>query len=130
MQPVLSLREASDAVSDLGWRYLLGTLRTSVPVRSLVQAAEISASAVRACGADADQHLRADLRPERVVFNLQSADQGAVTARDAELAHQISDAVRRSGLATDPEIGSGVARSVEMLEIAVDAAAIAAVRPF
>ena len=66
MEQVLSRREASDAVSDQGWRYLLGALRTSVHVGSLVQAAEVAERAVAVCGADADGHLRVDLRPDRV----------------------------------------------------------------
>jgi hypothetical protein len=33
---LLSRAAASEAVSDIGWRYLLGTLALSVPVRSLV----------------------------------------------------------------------------------------------
>jgi 4a-hydroxytetrahydrobiopterin dehydratase len=35
---LLSRAAASEAVSDTGWRYLLGTLALSVPVRSLAQA--------------------------------------------------------------------------------------------
>ena len=46
----LSRRQASDAVSGLGWRYMLGVLRTRVRVESLAQAVEVSARAVAACG--------------------------------------------------------------------------------
>ena len=35
---LLSRTAASEAVSDIGWRYLLGTLALSVPVRSLASA--------------------------------------------------------------------------------------------
>jgi len=130
MERTLGRQEASDAVSDLGWRYLLGALRTSVPVGSLTRAAEAATAAVAACGDDADQHLRVDLRPERVVLTLQSLDRAALTARDTELAHLISASVRAAGLRTLPETGTAAARSVQILEIAVDALDIAAVRPF
>jgi 4a-hydroxytetrahydrobiopterin dehydratase len=130
MERTLGRQEASDAVSGLGWRYLLGALRTSVPVGSLTRAAEAATAAVAACGDDADQHLRVDLRPERVVLTLQSLDRAALTARDTELAHLISASVRAAGLRTLPETGTAAARSVQILEIAVDALDIAAVRPF
>jgi hypothetical protein len=40
----VSRTAASEAVSDIGWRYLLGTLAVSVPVRSLAQASEVAAA--------------------------------------------------------------------------------------
>jgi 4a-hydroxytetrahydrobiopterin dehydratase len=130
MERKLSRQEASDAVLDDGWRYLLGALRTSVPAESLARAADVLASSVAACGAHADQHLRADVRPDRVVLTLQSVDAAEVTDLDAELAHRISAAVREAGLPTGPEIGTGTPRSDQMLEIAIDALDIAAIRPF
>jgi len=130
MEQMLSRQEASDAVSDRGWRFLLGTLRTSVPVESLARAAEVAARAVEVCGSDADGHLRVDIRPERVVLTLQSLEQAALTARDVDLAHQLSAAMNEAGLRTVPEIGAGAPRSVQLLEIGIDALDIAAVRPF
>ncbi|MBW8795548.1 MAG: 4a-hydroxytetrahydrobiopterin dehydratase [Streptomyces sp.] len=130
MEHILSRREASEAVHDCGWRFLLGTLRTSVSVRSLAQAVRVAADAVAACGSDADRHLLVDARPDRVVFTLQSSVHAAVTAKDVELARRISLAVDRTGLLTAPEIGTGAPRSVQLLEIAIDALDIAAVRPF
>jgi len=53
-------------VEPIGWRYLLGTLSVSVPVRSLAQGNRVAAAAVAASGQDADGHLRVDLRPDRV----------------------------------------------------------------
>jgi 4a-hydroxytetrahydrobiopterin dehydratase len=130
MSPTLTRTEASDAVNDLGWRYILGTLRTSVPVHSLAEASQVTASAVTACGTDADQHLRADLRPGRVVFTLQSLDEATVTKRDIELANVIAAAVGESGLRTDPDLHPGAPRSVQLLEIGIDAINIASIRPF
>jgi len=38
----MNSQAVSDAVSGLGWRYILGTLRTSVSVRSLAEAADVA----------------------------------------------------------------------------------------
>jgi 4a-hydroxytetrahydrobiopterin dehydratase len=130
MEKKLTRQEASDAVSELGWRYVLGTLTTTVPVESLNQAAEVAAAGVNACGADADGHLRVDLRPDRVVLTLRSWVREEVTTRDVELAHRVSAAARKAGLHTGPGVGTGAPRSVQLLEIAIDALDIAAVRPF
>jgi pterin-4a-carbinolamine dehydratase len=130
MEQVLSRPEASAAVQDSGWRFLLGTLRTSVPVGSLAQATGFAADAVAVCGDDADGHLRVDARPDRVVFTLQSLEHAAVTTLDVELAHRISATANKSGLLTEPEIGTGAPRSVQMVEIAIDALDIAGIRPF
>jgi len=130
MDRTLSRQAASDAVSDQGWRYLLGSLSTSVVVDSLVQAAEVAARAVAACGSDADEHLRADLRPDRVVLTLQARDQAALTTRDVDLAHRLSATMQDLGLRTEPDIDTGAPRSVQLLEVCIDALDIAAVRPF
>ena len=126
----LTRTQASDAVSDQGWRYLLGTLRASVPVGSMAQAIDVAAGVVAACGVDAEGHLRVDIRPDRVVLALQSLDQAAVTARDADLAHRLSGVVHAMGLRTEPEIGTAAVHSVQLLEIAIDALDIPAIRPF
>ncbi len=127
---VLGRREASDAVSGLGWRYALGLVRTSVRVRSLAQAAEVATRAVTASGPDADQHLWMDVRPDRVVLSLQSLATASVTSHDIELARRISAAVLELGLRPDAEVGGDAPRSVQVLEIAIDALDIASIRPF
>jgi 4a-hydroxytetrahydrobiopterin dehydratase len=124
MSHPLSRTAASEAVEHLGWRYLLGALSTSVAVNSLDQALAVTAVAVSAGGTDGDEHLRADVRPDRVELSLQTI--GHVTARDVELAHGITDAVRDLGLDTDP---SGD-RPVQRVELGIDALDIAAIRPF
>src|SRR5262249_51339928 len=58
----LTRTEASDAVSDLGWRYILGWLRSSVPAASLAEAAELATRATAAAGPDADATLWMDVR--------------------------------------------------------------------
>ncbi|MFD4635517.1 VOC family protein [Streptomyces sp. NPDC058284] len=130
MEQILSRQEASDAVRDCGWRYLLGALRTSVPVGSLAQAISLAADAVAVCGDDADRHLQVDVRPDLAVFTLQSLDHAAVTARDIELARRVSATAEKSGLLPEPGIGTRAPRSVQILEIAIDALDIAGIRPF
>ncbi|AGL14268.1 VOC family protein [Actinoplanes sp. N902-109] len=117
----LSRGAASSAVGDLGWRYLLGTLRTAFPVRSLTEAADLAARAITACGSYADDHLRLDLRYDRVVLTLQSLTQATVTARDTELAKRISASL--PGRAVTPH-------AVQTVEIGIDALDIPAIRPF
>lgn len=123
----LKLQEASDAVTDLGWRLVLGELHTRVPVESLAQAADVAARIVAAAGADAGEHLWVDVRRDRVAVALQTLATASVTARDVELARQTSAAVRGLGLRTEPGLGTG---SVQVLEIAIDALDIPSIRPF
>ncbi|MEU4692000.1 VOC family protein [Actinoplanes sp. NPDC023714] len=126
---MLSRGEASDAVSGHGWRFLLGTLRTSVRVGSLTDAVSLAARAVEACGEHADGHLRTDLRPNRVEFVLETREFAALTDRDVELAHRITAMVEALGLHTEPAIDADL-RSVQELELAIDALDIPAIRPF
>jgi 4a-hydroxytetrahydrobiopterin dehydratase len=127
---VLGLREASDAVEAIGWRCLLGTLRTAVAVESLAQGSAVAARAVEACGPDADRHLWFDVRADKIVLVLQSLAAAAVTDVDAALAGRVSLAVREAGLQTSPDVASEVSRSLQLVEIAVDAMDIPLVRPF
>jgi 4a-hydroxytetrahydrobiopterin dehydratase len=126
----LSQREISDAVTGSGWRLVLGVLCTSVRVGSLATAADVVAGAVAACGGDADGHLRLDVRPDRVMLSLQMLSTASVTRRDLDLAHRVTTAVGELGLRTEPGLDGGPARPVQLLEIAIDALDIAAVRPF
>ncbi|MEI8408754.1 MULTISPECIES: VOC family protein [unclassified Kribbella] len=130
MEQILSRPEASEAVQSFGWRYMLGALQTSVPVGSLAQAIALAADAVAVCGDDADRHLRVDVRPDRAVFTLQSLDCAAVTTRDIELARVISAIADKSGFLTEPGIGTEAPRSIQVLELAIDALNIAGIRPF
>jgi 4a-hydroxytetrahydrobiopterin dehydratase len=126
----LTRQEASDAVTGLGWRYILGMLRTSVPVRSLAQAADAAERVAAVSGSAADEHVWLDVRRDRLVVTVQSLAMGCVTARDIELARRISSVVSELGLAAGGDVGSGAPRSVQGLEIAIDALDIAAIRPF
>jgi 4a-hydroxytetrahydrobiopterin dehydratase len=130
LDALLSRTAASAAVAAIGWRYLLGTLAASVPVRSLAQASEVAAAAVAACGPDADAHLRADMRPDRVELSVQSRARNAVTSRDAQLAHRIGAALAGLGLAPADPTSAASPRPVQALELAIDALDIPGIRPF
>jgi 4a-hydroxytetrahydrobiopterin dehydratase len=122
----LSRGEASEAVTGLGWRYILGEFKTEVLTGSLPLAADVAARAAAVAGADG--HLRIDVRGDRVILSLQTAAIGWVTPHDVELARLISAAVdgdfRRS-----TQSGSSP-RVLQTLEIGIDAMDIPVIRPF
>jgi 4a-hydroxytetrahydrobiopterin dehydratase len=122
----LSRSEASDAVTGIGWRYVLGEFRTEVLTGSLPLAADVAARAAAVPGAEG--HLRMDVRADRVILSLQTAALAWVTPRDVELAHRISAAAEDFRLTT--QNGKGVTRSVQVLEIGIDALDAGRIRPF
>ena len=124
----LSRPEASDAVADIGWRYVLGEFRTQVLTGSLPLAADVAARAAAVAGAQG--HLRMDVRADRVLLSLQTAEISWVTPLDVELAHRISEVAGEFRLTTTSGAGSADTRSVQVLEIGIDAMDIAAIRPF
>jgi 4a-hydroxytetrahydrobiopterin dehydratase len=141
----LSRSEASDAVTNLGWRLVLGELRTDVRTGSLALAADVAARVAAVAGAEG--HLRMDVRADRMLLSLQTAAAAWVTERDVELARNISTVVDEmrletvSGVGLDDEAGpeadidgdgsgGGGERSVQVLEIGIDALDAAAIRPF
>jgi 4a-hydroxytetrahydrobiopterin dehydratase len=126
----LTRQQASDAVTGLGWRFVLGVLRTDVLVASLAQAADVGARVAAVSGADADGHLWMDVRRDRLVLSVQSLATDSVTAGDVQLVRRISSAVSELGLAAGAGAGNGAQRSVQILEIAIDALDIASIRPF
>src|ERR1700722_1320261 len=159
-EPVLTRQEISTAITGLGWRLILGALQTYVPVTSLAEAVRVVADVADATGTQADQSLRADVRSDRVVLTLRSFATGQVTSREIDLAHRISVLASGLGLATSadgaapeparapaaaaagvPEMAGvpetteapGAAqepRTVQGLEIGIDALDIPAIRPF
>ena len=123
----LSRPQASDAVTRLGWRLVLGELRTEVLTGSLVLAADVAARAATVAGAEG--HLRLDVRSDRVLLSLQTGSSGYLTERDAELARDISAVVGETRLETVSGV-DGDGRSVQVLELGIDALDAAAIRPF
>jgi 4a-hydroxytetrahydrobiopterin dehydratase len=126
----LSRSEASAAVESTGWRYVLENLCASVPVGSLAQAAVAADTSIQAAGGEADAHLRVDLRPDRVELSVRTRSRGVITAVDTELAQRLTTALAAVGLTVAPAHTAGYARPVEMLEVAIDAMDIPAIRPF
>ena len=124
---VLSSPDVSTAVEALGWRVVLGTLLASVPVGSWARGLEAVQVAVRACGEDADEHLRADVRPDRVELAVFTHSIATHTAADVELVRAVTGALTEAGFELAPPSGT---RPVQLLEIAIDALDIAAIRPF
>jgi 4a-hydroxytetrahydrobiopterin dehydratase len=118
-------QQISDAVDPAGWRLILGAIYAEVLAPSLVEAAEAASLSVSAVGADGQGHLTVDIRADRTVLRLQSADVGAVTGRDVRLAHEVLGALAARGWRPTPGGGSGQA-----LEIAIDALDIPLVRQF
>jgi 4a-hydroxytetrahydrobiopterin dehydratase len=125
-EATLSRTDASAAVEDLGWRFLLGTIAVSIPVHTLLSGAALAARVVDICGDDADGHLWVDVRRDRVDLVLRTLAVGGVTRRDVEMASAITTALGHAALAPP----TGVDRPVQALEIAIDAMDIDAVRPF
>ena len=126
----LRRQEASEAVSGLGWRYVLGVLRANLPAGSLVEAAVTAARVVAACGDDAAGRLSVDLRRDQVLLTVRPVQGTLVTADEVALARRISEIASGLGLTTVAGVGGGSPRSVQALEIAIDALDIAAARPF
>jgi 4a-hydroxytetrahydrobiopterin dehydratase len=123
----LSRTDASEAVTGLGWRYVLGEFRTEVLTGSLPLAADVAGRAAALPGVEG--HLRMDIRADRLLLSLQTVEAGWVTTRDAELARQLSAVTEEFRLTTQPG-ADGPGRSVQMIEIGIDAMEIAKIRPF
>jgi 4a-hydroxytetrahydrobiopterin dehydratase len=118
--------EIAEATDGLGWRLVVGELRTQVVTGSLTRAAEVAAHVAQTAGGDAGGHLRLDVRADGLHLALYSLAAGTVTERDVELASAISATVSNLGLTTSP----GSTRTVQLMEIGIDALDITAIRPF
>lgn len=128
--PLLTRTSASDAVEGIGWRYLLGTLACAVPVPGLAEAVRLAGIAAAAGGADVDAHLRMDLRPDRLELSVQTRALGGVTAADVGIARAVTAALAQVGVVPGGPSDTGLRRPLQVIEVAVDAVDIPAVRPF
>src|SRR4051812_31524079 len=125
---VLGATRVSAAVTGLGWRYVLGALQTSIRLGRLWQVAEVATELIRACGEAADEALLVDLRPGRLELTLRGRMPAGLTAREVALAERIAATAAEMGLTLEPAaLGR---RTVQSLEIAIDALSIAEIRPF
>jgi len=122
MSEILSDAAVTERVDGRHWRVLLrrlhATLRTGSFADGLVLVQRIAALAEQA-----DHHPDVDLRYAVVHVVLVSHDAGGLTERDVALAAQISAVADELGVSATPT-------APQVLEIAVDALDIPAVRPF
>jgi 4a-hydroxytetrahydrobiopterin dehydratase len=129
----LSRAQISDSVADTGWRYVLGVLRTAVPVASPAHAAALAGVITTEAG-EAAISLQLDLRPDLVIASLQDRTTCWVGPAELAAARRITEALAAAGLRTDGQRSgdpaSGGSRAVQLIEIAIDAIDIAAIRPF
>ena len=101
-------QQISDAVDPAGWRLVLGAIYTEVSAPSLAEATRGGVDSPFRRSAPTDSgHLTVDIRADRAVLRLQSADVGAVTGRDVRLAH---DGVRGAGSQGDGSRAPGLCR--------------------
>jgi 4a-hydroxytetrahydrobiopterin dehydratase len=120
-----SRQEISDAVRGYGWRYILGTVRTHVVTGSLEASADFAIRVAELRGSDG--HVLLDLRDDRVVITVRTIEADWVMPADIELASEITHLARALGLATTFD---GEPRPTQIIEIAIDALDIGAIRPF
>lgn len=114
--------EIKRRLSGTGWHLFVGSLHAHFDTGDFARGVEL----VRRVGEAADaanHHPDVDLRYGYVAIALLSHDVSAVTERDLDMAAQISAIAADLGL-------QGAAGSPQVLEIAVDAIDIPAVRPF
>jgi 4a-hydroxytetrahydrobiopterin dehydratase len=116
--------QISTAVEGLGWRLILGTVRTAVAVSGIAEAAEVARVAAEVAGAAGDHALQVSLHGGRVGLAVQTRALDAVTERDLALVHRVTDALTARGWRTVPD------DRLQLVEIAIDALDIPAVRPF
>jgi 4a-hydroxytetrahydrobiopterin dehydratase len=126
----LRSQEISDTATEWGWRLILGSLVAFVRAGSLVESADLAGRLTAYLGDVSGHRLRVELRDDRLILMLQSGDSLRVGRRDIDLAHRISAFVGTLGLATEPGASMGEPRTVQVVEIGIDAMDIGAIRPF
>lgn len=125
--PRLTRTSAAAAVAGSGWRFVGGALMTAVPVTSMADGGAVLTIVLSAAGSAADGRLRVELRDGAVTLTLQTATVGWVTQADADLAPVIGEALAAQGFHCVPQVGG---RAVQVVELAIDAMDIPAIRPF
>jgi 4a-hydroxytetrahydrobiopterin dehydratase len=123
----LTRAAASEAVTGLGWRLVLGVLQTTVRASGLRETAELAAAIAAEAGPAAENRLLADLRGTRLILTVQHPSGGMPTAAETDLVRLLSQVLVARGLKPEP---SATGRSVQMVEIAIDALNIALILPF
>ncbi len=96
---------------------------------SLRQAAEAVGAIAAAAGQSAEGRLQADVRGGILILTVQNPSGGLLTEAETELVRQASAILAGLGLKPDA-LCAAEGRSVQMLEIAIDALDIPAILPF
>jgi 4a-hydroxytetrahydrobiopterin dehydratase len=109
---------------------VLGVARTTVQAGSLSLAAEAVGAIAAAGGQAAEGRLRADVRGGLLILTVQNPSGGLPTEAEIELVGGASAILAGLGLEHDAGVGAADGRSVQMLEIAIDALDIPAILPF
>jgi 4a-hydroxytetrahydrobiopterin dehydratase len=125
---VLSGTRVSAEIGGLGWRYVLGSVRASIRLGPMWQVAEVALELIRSAGAGADERLLLDLRPGRLELTLSAPGGAGLTARELACARTIATTAAEMGLPLAPR--ADARRSVQTLEIGIDALVPADIRPF
>ena len=112
-----------DALGLNDWRYALASIQATFRAGSF-PAATAFAAGVAELAEQHDHHPDIDVRyPDRVVVRLTTHAVEDLTTRDAELAGAVSALAAERGLTPEPG-------AAQMVELAIDALDIDAVRPF
>lgn len=114
--------EAIDGEGLADWRFLLGSLHARFSTGSFATGLSL-VNQIGAAAEEMNHHPDLDLRYPLLNIKLTSHDVGGVTQRDIRLARTISGFAAAVGVSADPS-------AVSVLEIGLDAADHAAVRPF
>lgn len=125
MTTSLSRPQAATAGTAHGWRYLLGSLATAVPIANPLDGVTVIDTALAAAEPLAAA-LEVDLRHGVVVLELRS-DTGRVGRPEVAAAERITAALRAGERRVDPTAGR---RVVQAIEIGLDTMDRAAIRPF
>jgi 4a-hydroxytetrahydrobiopterin dehydratase len=115
-------------VAELGWRYVLGEALTSVQAGGLRQAADAAAAIAAQAGPAAEDRLLADVRGGQLFLTVRNPAGGLLTGAETALAGRVTAILASLGL--KPSAGDQGGRTVQQLEIAIDALDIPAVLPF
>jgi 4a-hydroxytetrahydrobiopterin dehydratase len=118
---VLTYTQVKDAgLTD--WRMLVGSLHARFATGGFAAGLAL-ADRIGAAADEANHHPDLDLRYPYLGVRLVSHDVGGVTERDVRMARRISEIAAELGVAGAPE-------DVQVLELALDTADSAAIRPF
>lgn len=123
----LTRAAASEAITGLGWRLVLGVLQTAVHASGLREAAELAAAVAAKAGPAADERLLADVSDAQLILTVRNPSGGMLTSAETDLVSRITEILADRGVQPGPAV---TGRSIQMVEIAIDGLDIPAILPF